>query len=370
MRRTRACSRVRLLCAAGLLPLGALASCSSAPESSRAPDADDRGGLVSAAANGPSFTERHRGIEVQSWLAPNDEAAIASALAGFESEPVPVEPWAIERWRRSGIRVLSIPVGRLDDLRAGLDQAGSLQSRWLGEASEWIPVVEGPDLPAGLIATEDGPVSLEGGRLRLIVRSWVTPMTSPVGDGFGAGVYVEIVPQHTNRVDPLREAGFDARLTPKPRDPLDEGLVFRRLGLAGVLPGDRALLFVAELPETDWAAVAREAEASDVPGDDASASAGSEASGAGPVSAVDGEEPASGGVGPVWTPSPWSGLDVDAGGEPIGPLPPRPRWLGEAMLMSDPGHGGGRYRTLGSRLIVVLTPRVPERFELLGSVAR
>jgi len=304
------------------------------------------------------------GLEVQYWVATGDGDAMFAAFAEFQGAEVPVDEAVRDVLARNGLRLLAVPVDRLSEVQSRLSVIGAVQRQWLGQAPGWIDIATGPLRERGqTIALHDGVLRVGPGRLRILLRGWTVPVPPGVAPGNrGAAMDVEIVPQH-QEMDPRGELS----LTPRRIAPEDEGLVFTRLAARMRLHGDVAVVIVPERPGVTWEARKEEppAESQAAP-DVAAGPAPRPAPGLGQVSRVEAGRAAP--VTPEVTASPAPAATLEQG-PPSAPLPS----LGEAMLMSRadlPGPDGavsGRARSRTVRAVVVLVPRVPDRFELLGS---
>jgi hypothetical protein len=257
----------------------------------------------------PGVRGADAGLEMHWWIVAGDSGPIAAALRPYLDRPIPVPDTLRDRWRASGLRLVSVPLGDLDAISRNLSLVGPVERQWLGQRPAWTDAVRGPYLPRGcLISVDSGDVMLQPGRLRLLARCWAMPM--PAGDdGVPAGLRLELAPQHAEFVTPETRIEVDTGLRPRLRTE-DEGMIFTRLVLEMIAVEGEALLIVPEPPHVDWTVV--------LSGDAAS-------------------------------PPPQAG-------PPIIPTPT----LGEAML-SIPAVDAAR----GARAIIVLVPRTPERFELI-----
>lgn len=265
----------------------------------------------------PAVVGAEAGLEVQVWIVEDDTLGFAYALAHHERRARGVPDGVSSVWQANGIRIVPVPLNELDSLRATFRRAGLSERRWHGLAGQWTPVVEGPRLGGRTaLALDSGILSLNRGRLRLLGRCWLAPdlqhePTNADDPLVRAVMRIELLPQHAEQ---RRRSELDAVLNPDQRPPEEEGLLFRRF--LAELPAHKgqAYLLVPEHPRTDWAAM------------------------------LDGDKD-----------------DADEGTD-IGPLDPGLPTLGEAMLTSRVAPEDAPTR----RMVVVLLPRVPDRFEILG----
>jgi hypothetical protein len=261
------------------------------------------------------------GLEARLWVVENRSGVLAGALRDYPA-PAAADPAELETWRRNGFRVLEVPLEDLETVLAGLPTIGPRHREWLGLLPEWVEAVKGAQLAGQQpVRLDSGPVMLGPGGLRLVTRCWTTPAPGPISGDQAAGpaalLHIEVMPE---LVGPRRaERDEIARLLDggvAPRSGV-RGMAFDRLRLSLTASGGSALVIVPEDPEVDWRA--------DAEG------------------------------------RPESGLDPDAARALVGPRMPKAPTLGELMLTSLalPESVGD------ARVVVVLVPRVPERFNLL-----
>lgn len=229
-----------------------------------------------------------------------------SILAPYVGRPLPISDEQREQWRAAGLRLIAVPASHLDRLQERMRLIGQVQRQWLGELTDWTDVVRGPSLTAPrAVAVEGGTLLLDPGRPALMARCWSVPIPG-AGGQTAAALRLELVPQHLPPDDPERRWRTAAGLEPD-----DPGLRFDRFALGALLTNrDEAYLITTDLPEADWSA---------------------------PAAAP--EEPAPAVAGPV---------------------PDRAPTFGEVLLSTPATKTQGRLRA-----VIVLVPRIPERFNLL-----
>lgn len=262
-------------------------------------------------AASPVVRGAENGLEMWWWVVADDRGQVGTALAAFSDRAVPVSEDDSDRLAAGGLRLLSLPVADLDPLQARLPVIGSVQRQWLGEVPDWTDVLSGPVRESRTtVSLGDGMLELEPGRIRLLLRCWIAPAPAPAGQWPAAILRVELAPQHipADRGAPRLDLAVGPRRQLRPES---EGLVLGRLGASLAMRGGEALLLVPESPEVDWNAP---------------------------------------------PPDPQAEPDTSAGTPPPPPL----LTVGEAMLAAAPDPATRRR----VRAIVVLIPRVPERFEL------
>lgn len=325
---------------------------------------------------GPVVRQTDVGLEVYTWLTDVSEEDLARALREFP--PAPVQPELVELWRQYGLRIIAVPVDRLSPLSGRLRISRSTQRQWLGQATTWTEVVSSPSLARPTtIALDAERLRLPPGRLRLLTRSWLVPVSpdSPRDartddQAPDAALTIELVPQH--REDRALAERTGLTLEMPTLDPADEGQVFTRLLARMTVRAGGAFVIVSERPGVDWSAGAKPASERDRAGGQTSTPAeepGVQAGGqVGGQVAEPAPAPKLGEVVRGKAFAPGAGASASARsvpaaaeepGEPaqdIGPAIPTVPTLGEMLMPARPQRG-----------VLVLVPRVPERYRLLGN---
>lgn len=281
-----------------------------------------------------------QGLEVAWWVVrqPTDAApprrTIGQIVAAHAlPADLPVDEETLRLWRANGLRLVVVPSAKLDAIRRDLQSVGSTEHQWIAPTGIWKPAFRGTswESPATL-RLDNGPLELSPGALRAMVRGWVVPVEPPTtaqastqpaantadSSTPAAGLQLELALQHHERRRPVSD--LQAALSiDSPKTLSDDGLVFWRLALTATLAPGRSYIILAEDPDKEWAtnAIQRLIEANPPPTPDA-------------------EPPTL-----------------------LGPVPPATPTLGEALLTD-----ALRARRAQTALLI-LTPRVPERFELL-----
>ena len=242
------------------------------------------------------------GLEVRWWVVADRQSDLARTLAPYVDRPTPADDETLARWERSGMRLVAVPLNELTSVRDALPKIGATNSQWLGEKTSWLDALGGPTLDRPwTVVLDDAVTELPAGQVRLLLRAWLVP--SFTEDNTDAALHVEIMPQHRTKVE---QGELDDQLLPMPDRYRTREIEALRLAM-DVGAGD-ALLVVPERPGVSWA---------DTP-------------------------------------------EIDPDAEiPVGPAPTYPT-LGGVMLTSSPS-GIGRSV---NKAIIVLIPRVPDRFEL------
>lgn len=278
----------------------------------------------------PGTREVRAGIELAWWVVdefPADTDAakadgpmpgFSQVMSGYEKRPTPVAWRTLEAWRGCGLRVVAVPTAEVDSLRRRLNIVGPTQQQWLGEVPRWTEAARSPSLDAPtLVQMDNGPLQLDPGTVRLLLRAWAAPGPMPEGppaDGARTStvLQLEIVPQVVPRPTP-GVLGLSLHARPQRER---EGVVFSRLTLEASLAGDESLLILPERPEAEWSGESESAAATDSTG-------------------------------------------VFAGAPRFGPPEPPLRTLGD-LLMGELSIARGRK----PRMILVLTPSVPGEYRL------
>ena len=243
-----------------------------------------------------------QGLEIRWWVVADRHADVARTLAPYAGPPAGADPDTLLAWQRSGLRLVAVPLDELTGVRDALPRIGATNQQWVGQSASWLDALGGPvfDRPVTVVVDQDT-ITLPPGQLRLLIRDWLVPeMTADRAD---ARLHVEILPELRERVASARTLADDL-LAPEPPSRTIDPL---RMTLR--LDAGNALLIVSERPDIAWNEVADAAEA----------------------------DP-----------------------EDVGPPVPSYPTLGATMLTSSPNGLGATV----NKAIVVLIPRVPDRFEL------
>lgn len=243
-----------------------------------------------------------QGLEVRWWVVSDRQSDLARTLAPYVDRPTPADDETIARWERSGMRLVAVPMEDLTSVREALPKVGATNSQWLGEKTTWLDALGGPTLERPwTVVLDDAPTRLPAGQIRLLLRAWLVPELND--ERTDAALHIELMPQHRARIESDQ---LDEQLMPLPDRYRTREIDTLRLSM-NVGPDD-ALLVVPERPGVSWA---------DLP-------------------------------------------DIDRNEDiPVGPTPTYPT-LGAAMLTSSPAGIGKSV----NKAIIVLIPRVPDRFEL------
>jgi hypothetical protein len=351
-----------------LLPL-LLIGCGS-PDASRQPAAQ-----TSAAPTAPTPTSARTpdsGLESSTILLRDDADRVIESLLPFESAPGGLDEATRTLWRRHGLRLIAVPVeqlpsvlGPLDGRLSPLNLAGeqrqaqadgtpitsvaSITQRRITPDARWTVLARQPGQPrAETLLVGDRRLSLDPGLARLLTRAWFEPV--PSDDAVPrARLRLELVPQWLDPAPRGRSI--------EPAEPLLEGRLagedelgqlFDRLRVTLTLDGSLALVLLYEPPSSDWDTLAGPRPIDRGEPDDQPRTL--KPLGPGVVSRD-----------PDRSKSPTPTTGQATAGPPTERF--RSRSLGE-LLLAGPAAGdepGPRVRQL-----LLLVPRVPSRFSLLG----
>lgn len=174
------------------------------------------------------------------------QQSLAGILARFAASPPPMDASTLAAWQGCGLRVLSVPRAEVEPLRRALNIVGPTEDRWLGQTPPWVPVAHSPQIVRSLtLRMDNGPVSVNAGELRLLLRGWVAPLLSAQSNR--AVMQLDMVPDFKPAQAPSQSL-LDPRETP----PDDSPVPFWRLQLHAALTGEVALLVVPEEPDVQW----------------------------------------------------------------------------------------------------------------------
>lgn len=317
------------------------------------------------------------GLELHWWLAEDSRADIARVLAPYDQPTEYLTDDLRDRLRQSGIRAVAVPISELFVVHQIAKPRSAWQRQWLGQETRWIQLFNARKVPAGIrSAMYSGEQRLPEGILRMLGRGWMQPSTV-VRDGQRSIEPVMFIELAVQIVEPRRPTPQTNRIliptadfnTPEEtRGPfLDDAAV--RL----VLPRGYALVLTTDSPDSEWGGsdvvtrdnlieelLRREQRTTADPLDPATPTPSTRF---GPTpQSVDDEDPTANPAGGSVDPqSIFQTLDAPmpslaaAFGPPSAQIPT----LGQLLMETQDGMG----RPL--RAVVILVPRVPERFSIL-----
>lgn len=289
----------------------------------------EEAGIVTA----PPSAQGEPGLEIVVWTCDDTQFAVGRLLAPYLDQPVPMAEADRAAWRALGLRVVAVPVSQVDALIAASRPITPVQRQRFGLLAWWTPVVRGPALPGSVPGPDARLIKTDGGRARLIARTWTEPdlSTGTLRDVVRADLAIQV----ESRSRPLPDI---TQIESRPAI-TDAGLVIESSLTSFTADGRTAIVIVAEEPGVDYASLPEPVARPD-PLAGATAGPGV-ADSAGPPAEAAPATPA------AFTPS----------GTGIGPTPPRDRTLGEWML-SSPGVTpvAGRPGQGPRKVFVVLVP--------------
>lgn len=182
-----------------------------------------------------------RGLEVRWWIAQDADGAVGSALAEFALDDASSDAALRDRWAASGLRLVRVPIERLEEVEAALVAASPRYREWIGWNGSWTEWFRGRKTERGQRVQVAGSArGLERGVLRVLGRGIPLP-----GRG---GARVELAFQSL----PDRAARTTRVLSETPPEPQELGVVFRELTLVTEMEPGYALIVTAESPGVTW----------------------------------------------------------------------------------------------------------------------
>lgn len=246
-----------------LVSVAVAAGCAPAPKDALRPPAQAHTGAPAAAdIAGRVVLGGSPGLELHTWTITETGDALGAALHPHAQAGPALDAETAERWRRSGLRAVALPIEEVPKVFESVGVRGALDRRWLGEAVDWTTARNGRPLRGrGGVRVDDGLAHLGPGRLRLLVRDWAMPTLD------GSRLRIELAVQH------VASEPVEAFAPPVRREAIYEGVVLAGLSVTLVLDGSAAIVLVSETPETEWGGDASGASARAPEGADARAQA-------------------------------------------------------------------------------------------------
>ena len=203
----------------------------------------------------PVVRGAEEGLEARLWAIEGRPGLLAAVLGEF-GPPASADARQVARWKENGLRVVEVPLDRLDWVRAQLPTMGPINREWLGMLPEWVEVVKGPTLTRERpIRLDSGVVGLGPGRLRMMARCWAMPSAGLLNDqaGVGSVLQIELMPElRIPRQAHDESLGMLFEDTVSSGEPGARGIAFDRLVLACRSSGEHAIVIVAESADADW----------------------------------------------------------------------------------------------------------------------
>lgn len=273
----------------------------------------------------------------KTWVSGRFSSVLGPWAAKTEEAGAGGQAWRAtrERLRRAGIRAIIVPRESLAEIEAALEATPAGSELTLGQSARWTVVATGGELNEGTaVRVQDGLMGLSGGRLRLLLRCFAAPWGDSADGTIAAGLRVDMAPQHEAGKSRGGRSDFASALeAPRLRTIEDAGQIFTSLALEAFLGPNEVLLLTPESPEERWFGTTAKVE-------DPAPAAG------------DGD------IGPTPLDGPLPEPRVVFSG--VGPRPPRPKTVGELILTDATDISDA-----GRRLIVVVDPVLPRRYNLL-----
>lgn len=179
------------------------------------------------------------GLEIRKWTVADQPDRFLTTIAK-NMHGSAVDPDTQARLERNGLRLVRVPIDRLDQLLADLGGASLDLNEWHGQAVEWRSLQQRPIGSAPRAIAIDGNVlRFEGGRMAFNLRAWTVQMED------GPCVHMEMLPrfeyERLSESRGLLSNQPDAKFEAYPSMALDVQL---RPGFAYVLFG--------EPPQAQW----------------------------------------------------------------------------------------------------------------------
>jgi len=287
----------------------------------------------SPGASGPVLRDTHLGLEMRVWLA-EDDTKLAEAIDGLSGAAPPLS----EPWSRSGLRLFSVPVDQLTSIREAIVGGAARQSRWIGQPSDPLRIVQGPEhAPLDLVRTSFGYGPLDRGVPELTARAWIMPLASDAGVAPSLAIELGVTHRMVADRDVFRTALGE-----------HESVTRSLLTFADTLGADEALVLLAYADD-----------------DATSAPPPTRPGRAPPLRAPSlnetgprpGGSPAEG-TPTIQTDTAWNVEGLES--TEIGPAPPRAPTLGELLMPTLPGPARGQNR----KPVLVLIPRLGDAYRV------
>lgn len=258
-----------------------------------------------------------RGLELRVLTVDDSENRVARYLSAYEQSIGSMNAEDVQRWRAWGLRLVVVPIDKLETILSNQDHIQAAQVRWMGEFPQWRPIIRTGEIFNNTVRVQDGDAALYQtlvGCPRLLSRVWTVPEVTE--EGLKARLHMDLAIQMTR---PQRSNRWGEIKLPTA---LDEGDLIEELRISPVFDSNAALILVGEDPLVSWSLTDSNGALTD-PGEE---------------------------------------------GTSIGPRTPQTRTLGQQML-STPGTGyvapGIRY-VPPKKVLIVLVPKADGHYRLLG----
>lgn len=177
MPKNRATTQGRRLWRGAILLCAAMIGCTShgvAPGSSSPSTSGHTRPLASARGG-------FEGLELTTWTALDPASGESKSvpevvLQEYASRPLPFPEESMRAWRACGVGVVSIPAGDVTRVRERMVVASAVQALQVPLSPRWLTAVSGARVESPqVIGLDSGPLRLERGEARLLVRAWAVP---------------------------------------------------------------------------------------------------------------------------------------------------------------------------------------------------
>ena len=332
---------VLLACAVGLV------GCRQTAE----PPERDAADWVTLGAPAPISSNATRGLEVQMWIMDNTDSVVQRALAPYDTVSGVLDERERLRWRDWGLRWCVVPIGEVGAVLADLQPVQPARVQWLGEFTQWRPIVRAGTINAQSVRVGDGESGIPLGKPRLIARSWIEPIVTDLGIRPGVRTDLALQIEQPRSARSLWNIEDDGLPMIDDEGPMVDGLI------SGIhADGLHALVLVADAPGRDWSMLPEPIDDSEV--------LEAEDGPVGPSAEQYGEQVA---IGDADELEEAAVTVLRAGGEQHGPGRGAFQSLGELMFTTE-GSGSSRFGGVYDpprSVVVVLIPRTEGGFGLI-----
>lgn len=232
-------NRAQILFSLALFVL--LAGCRNAQESKPAAE------WVTLGAPAPISSNSTRGLEVQMWIVDNTDHAVHRALMPYDTVSGVIDERERIRWKEWGLRWCVVPIAEVNALLSGLRPVQPARVQWLGEFTQWRPIVRAGTINAQSVRVGEGESGVPTGKPRLIARSWIEPMMTDLGIRPGVRADLALQIEQPRSARSLWNIEDDDLPMIDDEGPLVDGLI-----TAVRADGLHALVLVADAPGRDW----------------------------------------------------------------------------------------------------------------------
>jgi hypothetical protein len=193
----------------------------------------------------PALRGAENGLEMHWWVVEGPPEPLRRALSVYAADDCGACPATRERLAGSGLRLVRVPLEELTAIRSQLEVRGRTDRKWLGQAPWWIEALRGALTGEAVIHKNGRTLTLPSGRLRVLARAW----TAPASDGpvMRADVAIQHMPRLTELLPSLTQG--DAR---RSLEPQRQGPIFEETMASLEMRRGYAYLLVCDEPEAQW----------------------------------------------------------------------------------------------------------------------